>query len=178
MALVPSTATDIECSMKRIIVHWTGGTYSASTLDRTHYHVLVQGDGTVVGGKTPIAANAAPAREPRASHTKNCNTGSVGVAVCCMSGAKERPFTAGPFPMTQRQWEVMADVAAELCRRYRIAVTTTTVLAHGEVQAALNIKQDGKWDPLVLPWAPTLPRAEIMDRFRTLVRERLARLPE
>jgi hypothetical protein len=30
----------------------------------------------------------------------------------------------------------------------------------------------------VLPWAPTLPRAEIMDRFRTLVRERLAALPE
>lgn len=76
--------------------------------------------------------------------------------------------------MTQRQWDVMADVVAELCRHYQLRVTSTTVLAHGEVQAALNIKQDGKWDPLVLPWAPTLPRTEIMEGFRTLVRQRMA----
>src|SRR4051812_40363875 len=101
MGLVPAAVIADRCTMKRGVVHWTAGTYSASELDKAHYHLLVQGDGTVVAGVHPIAANQPPAREPRASHTLNCNTGSIGVAVCCMAGAVERPFSAGPFPMTQ-----------------------------------------------------------------------------
>ena len=164
------------CTMKRVIVHWSGGAYRASPLDRTHYHILIEGDGKVVAGTSSILQNAAPAREPRASHTLNCNTASIGVAVCCMAGARERPFTAGQFPMTQQQWEVMTEVVAELCVRYRIDVTAATVLAHGEVQATLGIQQRQKWDPLVLPWAPTMPRPDVMERFRSRVREHVARL--
>src|SRR4030095_64553 len=36
--------------MPRVIVHWTAGTYKASPLDREHYHVLIEGDGTIVYG--------------------------------------------------------------------------------------------------------------------------------
>lgn len=174
MSLVPPHAIKDDCTMKRIIVHWTAGTYSASALDKEHYHLLIEGDGTVVAGKHPVSANSAPPREPRASHTRNCNTGSIGVAVCCMAGAIERPFTPGRFPLTQHQWETMARVVAELCARYKIGVTATTVLAHGEVQTTLRIRQSGKWDPLVLPWAPTIPRSDVMERFRARVREHLA----
>jgi hypothetical protein len=160
-----------SCEMARVIVHWTAGTYKASALDREHYHILIEGDGNVVYGVHGIDANAKPAREPRASHTRNCNTGSIGVAVCCMNNAREKPFSAGSFPMTIAQWQVMAEVVAELCRRYKIAVTPKTVLAHGEVQATLNITQLGKWDPLVLPWLPTQPRAQVMNEFRAAVQQ-------
>jgi N-acetyl-anhydromuramyl-L-alanine amidase AmpD len=164
-----------QCSMKRVIVHWTAGAHRASDLDRAHYHLLVESDGTLVRGTHSIAANE-HMREPRASHTRNCNTGSIGVAVCCMAGARERPFDAGQVAMTRRQWDVMADVVAELCRRYAIPVTARAVLGHGEVQANLNFPQLGKWDPLVLPWATGLSRAEVMDGFRTRVREHVAQL--
>ncbi len=177
MNLLPATFTADACTMKRIVLHWTGGAYTASELDRAHYHLLIEGDGTLVPGVHRIACNGAPAREPRASHTRNCNTGSIGVAVCCMAGATERPFSAGRFPMTQLQWETMARVVAELCARFDISVGTTTVLGHGEVQSVLSIPQRGKWDPLVLPWAPNVPRQEVMERFRSRVRQHLAPLP-
>lgn len=164
------------CEMARVILHWTAGTYKASALDREHYHVLIEGDGTVVAGNHRIDANAKPAREPRASHTRNINTGSIGVAVCGMKDARERPFAAGSFPMTIQQWQVAAEVVAELCHRYGIEVTPRTVLAHGEVQATLKIEQLQKWDPMVLPWLSSTPRQQVMDQFRASVRDHLERL--
>ena len=130
----------------------------------------------MVAGTHSVLRNAAPAREPRASHTLKCNTSSIGVAVCCMLGARERPFVPGQFPMTEHQWNVMAAVVAELCVRYHLDVTATTVLGHGEVQEALGIKQENKWDPLVLPWAPTMARADVMRGFRGRVREHVEHL--
>lgn len=173
---MPLLADDLlqRAEMRRIIVHWTAGSYRASDLDKTHYHILIEGSGQVVAGNNRISANAAPAQEPRASHTKNCNTRSIGVAICCMAGAIERPFSAGLFPVTERQWEVMAQVVAELCRAYDIGVTADTVLAHGEVQARLNIPQRGKWDPMVLPFATSRSPAEVMNGFRDRVRAHLA----
>ena len=78
--------------MARVILHWTAGTYKASSLDQEHYHVLIEGDGSVVYGTHDIDANAKPAREPRASHTRNCNTGSIGVSICSMIGRSNRPL--------------------------------------------------------------------------------------
>ena len=98
--------------MARVVLHWTAGTYKASALDREHYNLLVEGDGTLVSGNHSIERNAKPVREPRASHTRNCNTGSIGVSVCCMKDAREKPFSAGPFPMTVTQWPVAAEVVA------------------------------------------------------------------
>jgi hypothetical protein len=160
-----------SCEMARVIVHWTAGTYKASALDREHYHILIEGDGTVVYGVHGIDANGKPVREPRASHTRNCNTGSIGVAVCCMKDAREKPFSAGSFPMTIAQWQTMAEVVGELCAHYRIPVTPRTVLAHGEVQAVLKIEQLQKWDPLVQPWLHDLPRQQVMDEFRAAVQQ-------
>lgn len=162
------------CTMARIIVHWTAGTHNASAEDREHYHILVQGDGSLAYGIHPIAANARPARDPRANHTLMCNTGSIGVAICAMRGAEERPFRAGSFPMKVEQWQVMTGVVAELCASYGIEVTPRTVLAHGEVEQTLKIKQRQKWDPLVQPWSPTTPRSQVMDGFRASVRQQLA----
>lgn len=154
---------------ERIVCHWTGGNHRASSEDREHYHFLVQGDGEVVRGRHPVNANDDARDGVYAAHTRGKNTRSIGVAVCCMFDAKERPFVAGRFPMTEVQWRRMAEVVAQLCQRYRIAVTPETVLAHGEVEPILGVKQRAKWDPLVLPWASDLERREVGERFRRQV---------
>jgi N-acetyl-anhydromuramyl-L-alanine amidase AmpD len=159
--------------MARVVLHWTAGTHKASALDKAHYHVLIEGDGTVVMGEHPIDANARPVRTVRANHTRNLNTGSIGVSVCCMSNAIERPFSAGQFPMTITQWQIAAEVVADLCEHYKIPVTPRSVIAHGEVEHVLGIKQLGKWDPLVLPWTPQVPRQQVMDQFRASVQQHL-----
>lgn len=142
--------------MKRIHLHWTAGTHRASALERSHYHILIEGDGTLVRGNTSIAANAAGSGLKPASHTKNANTGAIGVSLCCMLGAKEAPFVAGNAPMTQVQWDAAIDVIAQLARSYNIPVTPETILTHAEVEPNLHIKQTGKWDITRLAFDETL----------------------
>jgi N-acetyl-anhydromuramyl-L-alanine amidase AmpD len=137
--------------VKRIIIHWTAGGAKASGLDRVHYHFLVQQDGAVVPGTFKPEANLAPKPGAYAAHTRNCNTGSIGVAVCGMMGAQERPFKPGPAPITWPQVTIMCSLVASLCDEYRIAVTRETVLTHAEVQPTLKIAQLGKWDICWLP---------------------------
>lgn len=132
--------------MARVILHWTGGAHIASLLDRRHYHLIVEGDGNLVRGNLPIDANEAPVRGNYAAHTLGCNSGSIGVSLASMAGAKESPFLAGSHPTTREQWDEGVRVIAELCRRYSIPVTRETVLTHSEVQPNLGIKQRGKWD--------------------------------
>lgn len=157
--------------MRRVVIHWTVGHYSASDHDRQFYHFLVEGDGKVVRGIHSVSDNENTSDGDYAAHTRGLNTGSIGVAACCMVGAQERPFRPGPKPLKQIQWRVMAEVVAELCDRYEIAVSDQTVLGHGEVEATLNRPQAGKWDPMILPWAPGLSRREVGDQFRAMVRE-------
>lgn len=155
-----------HCDMKRIILHWTAGGYQASALDKEHYHVLIEGDGTLVRGDHSIEDNVSTRDDDYAAHTRKLNTKSIGVSVCCMANAHERPLKPGPFPMKKSQWRLMAAVAAELAAFYEIPVTRQTILAHGEVQRILGVVQRGKWDPLVLPWDTSLTKAQVGDAFR------------
>lgn len=145
----PSALVPIEwmppARMVRIICHWTAGTYNVSALDREHYHIVIGGDGRLVRGDHSIKDNET-AGGPYAAHTKNCNTGSIGVSLACMAGAIESPFTPGKYPMTQEQWDVLTSVVAELSRQYQIPIGPVTVLSHAEVEPTLRIKQAGKWD--------------------------------
>ena len=161
------------CSMNRVVCHWTAGGHKASSLDKEHYHVLVEADGKLVRGRRTIAENVSTADGVYAAHTKGANMGSIGIAVCAMVGAVERPFHPGSQPMLERQWRILAEVAAELCRAYSIPVTPRTVLGHGEVQVQLGIQQDGKWDPMVLPWEPSMSVSQVGTFFRTLVQARI-----
>lgn len=148
----PGTAVTVpiswmpKASMKRIIVHWTAGAHKASALDREHYHILIEADGNLAHGIPTIDLNQEPARSGYAAHTLNCNSGSIGVSLCCMAGAEEIPFKAGSAPMTREQWDKLPHVLADLCERYGIVPGPRTVLSHAEVQATLGIKQKGKWD--------------------------------
>lgn len=154
--------------IERIIVHWTAGAHKASGLDKSHYHILIEADGKLVRGTPSIALNdARGAKAGYAAHTLNCNTGSIGVSLCCMAGAIESPFKAGSAPMTAVQWCALPFVLADLCRRYGISVTPRTVLSHAEVQGTLGIKQRGKWDITRLAHYPSLVGAKACgDAFR------------
>ena len=159
--------------MDRIILHWTAGGYLPSAEDRAHYHLLIDSAGRAHAGLHPISANAKPIRGAYAAHTLNCNTGSIGIAVCAMAGARERPFGKGRAPITPAQVEALVTEAARLCRGYGIPVTRQTVLSHAEVQPTLGIRQRGKrdydWLPGMAP-GPHDPR-RVGDWLRAMVRE-------
>jgi N-acetyl-anhydromuramyl-L-alanine amidase AmpD len=138
--------------MKRVIVHWTGGGGRASAEDRIHYHRLVEYDGTVVDGKEDISDNIVTADGDYAAHTLRLNTGSIGVAMCGMHEAVEHPFSVGPSPLTEPQFNATCKLVASLCLEYGIPVTPQTVLTHAEVEPTLGVKQRGKWDITRLPW--------------------------
>lgn len=166
MALLKPKQTP-DAQPKRIICHWSAGAYKASDLDRKHYHFAIEDDGEVVQGIHTVADNDSTGDGKYAAHTRRCNTRSIGISVCCMAGAtKANP---GRFPMTKVQWTRLAELAAELCKRYDIPVTPNTVLGHFEVQENLGIAQRGKWDPGFLPWEPGLGESEVGRRFRNLV---------
>lgn len=144
-----------KADIDRVIVHWTAGQHRASDDDRRHYHVLFEASGTPVRGIPTIDKNdASGARAGYAAHTLNCNTGSIGFSLCCMTGAFENPFSPGPAPMTQAQWDAMCRGVAQICTHYGIPVTERTVLTHAEVQGTLNIRQRGKWDITRIAFLP------------------------
>lgn len=135
--------------MQRIILHHSAGGYVPSALDKQHYHLIIDGDGKAHAGKFPISANA-PGASMRsgtyAAHTRNCNTGSIGVSMACMAGAEwSRPKACKVFPKPA-QVDALVKEVARLCQEYRIPVLPTTVLSHAEVQRTLGISQAGKWD--------------------------------
>lgn len=147
MARIVPTSWMPGASMKRIHLHWTAGAHKANSTDKKAYHILVQGDGSLVQGKFSIKANEKNLKKGKyAAHTLNANSGAVGVSLCCMAGAKERPFKPGSHPMTKTQWDVGLQVLADLAERYNILVTNTTILTHAEVEPNLHIKQKNKWD--------------------------------
>lgn len=145
--------------MKRIIWHWSAGGHKANATDKKHYHIIIEGDGRIVRGDHAIGANEV-LKDPNdsstyAAHTKDLNTGSIGVALAAMRGAKERPFDAGPSPITQVQIYALVNQTASLCRQFNIPVTRQTVLSHAEVEPTLGVKQRNKWD---ITWLPGMTK--------------------
>lgn len=128
--------------LSRVHLHWTAGGQRASALDRKHYHVLIEGDGTVIKAHPP---------ETRLAHTLNANGGAIAVSLCAMAGAAERPFDPGTAPITDAQLRALPDAVGALCLAYDIPVTRWSVLSHAEVQPTLGIRQKGKWD---IAWVP------------------------
>lgn len=161
LGVVPATWLP-RVTMSRIHFHWTGGAYTASANDRSHYHVLVDGSASLVRGTPSIALNVAPVKPGYAAHTLNANGDAIAVSVCCMGGkdVSESPFRAGAYPMKRAQFDMMARAGADLCRFYDIPVGPKTTLSHAEVGANLGIPQRGKWDFTRLPFEPSLVGAK------------------
>jgi len=161
--------------MKRVHGHWTAGGHKANTTDRKAYHLLVEGDGTIVRGEPSIAANSGSIKDGYAAHTLNANSDAIGISMCGMAGAQENPFKAGPAPLTKVQWDAFVAAVAQLCRAYAIPVTPKTVLFHAEVQANLGIAQKNKWDVTRLVFDPSVVGAKAVgDKMRREVSAMLA----
>lgn len=159
-----------DCRMDTVKVHWTAGGHKASPIDLRAYHLLVEGDGNYVRGIPSIVLNSGHLKTGYAAHTLNANTNAIGLSMCGMAGAVERPFNPGRAPLTRIQFERTAQAAAELCEAYSIPVTRRTVLFHAEVQSTLGIAQRGKWDVIVLPFDTSIQGAHAVgDYFRELV---------
>lgn len=167
--LLPESWTP-DVPMQRIIMHWTAGAHKANATDKKAYHILIEGDGTLVRGVASIALNSGTIKTGYAAHTLNCNSGSIGVSLCCMAGAVESPFNPGSYPMTKAQFDTLISVVKELASRYKIPITRQTILSHAEVQTTLGIKQKNKWDYTRLAFDPSIQGAiKIGDHIRALV---------
>lgn len=155
----------------RVHWHWTAGHHEVSEFDRSHYNILINGDGSRVDGGAPPEQQAhyIPGKVG-VSHTYNANTGAVGVAMGCMAGATESGGVVdmGSSPMNWVQVDSMLEVTAALCKQFNIVPSPETCLSHAEVQGTLGIRQRNKWDIRVLPDHPTklIPAREAGDILR------------
>jgi N-acetyl-anhydromuramyl-L-alanine amidase AmpD len=145
----------VVSGLERIILHWTAGADGLNEAETDAYHFIVARDGKVYEGQDKPEDNIAPLGAKYAAHTLNCNGGSIGVSLDAMADAKERPFRAGRFPITEAQLDGMAALVARLCVKYGIPVTRRTVLTHAEVQPTLGIPQRQKWD---ITWLPGMDK--------------------
>lgn len=161
-------------NVARVVLHWTAGRWTPSLLDRAHYHLLLDGAGKPRRGIRPVGA--------KLPHTRGLNTGSVGLALCGMAGARQSPFDPGPWPIHERQWRLAARAAAEILQRYRLyddpqdPPPARLVLSHCEVGAVYGVEQRGKWDVSVLPWERDLAEPLVHRAFRLEVQAALAAL--
>jgi hypothetical protein len=153
--------------VEAIVTHWSAGmSYRAGELDREHYHLCIEGDGKLVRGEHPISDNFDCRDHDYAAHTRGFNTKTIGVSMMCMGHGIDQPRFLGPYPIRREQWDALLMVCADLSDHYEIPVTARTLLGHGEVEPNLGIHQNGKWDPLALPWAPQMGKAEVGSLMR------------
>lgn len=138
--------------MKRIHWHWTAGAPGINPKESDSYNfVITWPDGEVVPC-VPVERQIPPlVNGAYAAHTKGANSWAIGIAVDAMAGAKERPFNAGKYPITEKQVDALVKLSHRLGKQYGIPVTPETMLSHAEVQPTLGIKQNAKWDITHLP---------------------------
>jgi hypothetical protein len=163
------TLAQLPGKPKRIILHWTGGTYHVGLSDRRSYHYVIDGDGLPHEG-VPVHWNMRPTASTLnyAAHTRMMNSFSVGIAFAGMFGAHERgPY--GKWPLTQEQVMAGCYFIGQLCREWELDVTSDTVHTHAEADWRHGVRQNGKWDINVLPWDPSLSREEVSAQLRRWV---------
>lgn len=168
---------------KRIILHWTGGTYEPNSLELEHYHFLVDGEGVVHPGTHSVADNMRKLQkgDDYAAHTRGYNSFSVGIAFCGMRGATPgRNF--GAYPLKKEQ--VLRGLEFVGLATYVWGLNPRDprhLFTHFEAEALHGVDQlpvgEGtwKWDITELEFAPHLDKWQVGDWLRqeTMVRRKL-----
>jgi hypothetical protein len=150
--------------LNRIHLHWTAGDYLVTPVpgpnndEADHYNDVFDVDGRHISGTPAIDQAFYASRFRGASHTLSANTGAIGLSIACMGDASYSGSVANPgkWPINWVQIDAMLKRAADYSRMYDIRISKWTVLTHAEIQPTLNIKQNGKWDIMVLPDNPKL----------------------
>lgn len=155
--------------MKRIIIHWTAGIGSPNVIEKQSYHYLVDSNGIVHSGiyKPEDNENCSDGRYAR--HTGGGNTGSIGVALCGMADFMKSSILK--YPLTKIQCERMFKFVAELSKKYKIPISSNTIMTHYEF-GLKNPKTSsaGKIDIIYLPPYPDIPKNKIGDFIRSKIR--------
>lgn len=170
-----------DSGIVRIHWHWTAGASTPNSVDLRHYNDVFDVEGNQYDGRSPASQQAFyQAGRVGVSHTRNANTGAVGMSLCAMGDARtdwgSMTVDQGKWPLTWAQIDAMLKRTAEYCEDFDIKVSPWTVLSHAEVQANIGIAQRGKWDIRVLPDKPTKLRSasecgEILrDRLKDFMR--------
>ena len=154
----------------RVTCHWSGGTGKANATDKSHYHYLVESDGTVIKGNYSPEDNISCNDGKYAAHTGGGNTGNIGVSMCGMYGYVSGKPNSTKYPLTAIQCEAAWKKIAELCKEYQIPITPDTVMTHYEFgKKHPNSSSAGKVDINYLPYQPTLKADEIGNYIRNKV---------
>ncbi|MCA1806888.1 MAG: hypothetical protein LC687_03360 [Actinobacteria bacterium] len=165
----------------RVHWHWTASTYYVDWRVRSHYNNVFDHEGNEYDGRSPAHMQAAYdwRNKVGVSHTKDANTGAVGLAFAGMAGAEANWGTStvdqGKYPLTWEGIDAMLKKTAEYCRAFGIKPSPWTTITHAEVQTNINIRQSGKWDIRCLPDNPKvllgekacgdILRARMMEKF-------------
>jgi len=156
--------------MKRIIIHWTAGVGSPNIVDLEHYHYLIDAEGKIYSGKFNPEDNENCTDGKYAAHTGGGNTGSIGVALCGMSGFSGVNKT-GKYPLTRVQCERMFQLVAQLAKKYKISVNSDSVMTHYEFGLKHpKTASKGKIDIIYLPPFPEIKKDAIGDFIRGKVK--------
>ena len=145
--VIPIDALPRNRNVHRVILHWTAGGPKPSALDKAHYHFLVDQQGMLYRGAAGPGIYL--------PHTRQLNTGSVGLSLCGMAGATSLR-SLGAYPLTKVQIERACQAAADIIAAYDLALSGRTCLTHAEVTTVYGIEQRGKWDITVLPPWPEI----------------------
>lgn len=156
--------------MKRIIVHWTAGTYYPTDYEKEHYHFLVDKDGKVHDGKFCPENNLRCVTGHYAAHTGGGNTASIGVAVCAMAGFRSSK-DCGKYPITKKQFEATMELCAKLSIKYDIPVNPNTIMTHYEFgQKHPATSSAGKIDIIFIPPYPWVEKSEAGKFIRSKIK--------
>lgn len=157
--------------MKRICFHWTAGTYTLSTEDYEHYHFTVGKEGTISAGKFKPEANIPPLVSGRyAAHLGGGNSYTVGIGLRGMAGFEGPHSNLGRYPLTRKQCESGFHLAAELSKKYGIAINPDTIFTHYEFGLLHpETPSAGKIDITYLPYASDLKPSQVGQYVREKV---------
>ena len=156
--------------MKRIIIHWTAGTYYPSEFERKFFNFLVDKNGKIYNGVFKPEDNEVCKIGKYAAHTGGGNTGSIGVAMCAMAGFKDFK-NVGKYPISKIQFESTMDLCAKLAKKYNIQISPQTVMTHYEF-GLKNPKTTsaGKIDIIYLPPYQWVAKEDVGKFIRTKIK--------
>lgn len=142
-------AAKAKGKIDKIYLHWTAGAPHQFFKD---YHFNVDDDGAIIATTDDLTT--------RKSHTWRRNSGAIGIAMCCATGAQcwaDGTIDFGEYPPTAEQIDETAKLVAVLCEELGIEISSESVMTHCE---AAELDDYGpsttveRWDLWKLPDIP------------------------
>lgn len=156
-------------SLSKICLHWSAGASSPCEVDLKAYHFVVDALGKIHQGHFKPEDNINCTDKKYAKHCGGGNTNCIGLSALGMAGFNLKDKQT-KYPLTKLQVEAFCKLAAELCIKYGIQVSSETVFTHHEFgQKHPRTTSYGKIDFTYLPFLPNLEKDKIPDFLRNKI---------